>query len=191
MKNSNKLIVITGTSGVGKTTLVDYLLSCSELNLAFSISVCSRKKRHTERNGENYIFISKSDFKKKIEQDCFIEWEEVYPAQFYGTLKESIDNFFQLGKNILFDIDVKGAIRIKQTFHQRVSTIFIQPPSLIEVKKRLINRETESEESLKKRIKKMDSELKYAKHMDFQLVNDDLEITKKRLYTHVKSFLIK
>ena len=191
MKNSNKLIVITGTSGVGKTTLVEYLLSCLELNLAFSISACSRKKRHTERNGKNYIFLSKSDFKKKIEQDCFIEWEEVYPGQFYGTLKESIDNMFQLGKNILFDIDVKGAMSIKETFQQQVSTIFIKPPTIIEAKKRLINRQTESEKSLKKRIKKMESELKFAKNMDVQLVNDDLEITKKRLYTHVKSFLIK
>jgi len=191
MINSNKFIVITGTSGVGKTTLVEYLLSCSELNLGFSISACSRKKRHTEINGKNYVFLSKSDFKTKIEEDCFVEWEEVYPDQFYGTLKESIEAFFQSGKNILFDIDVKGAMSIKQTFHQRVSTIFIRPPSTIEAKKRLINRQTESEDSLKKRIKKMESELSFAENMDFQLVNDDLEITKKRLYTHVKSFLTK
>lgn len=189
MEWSNKIIILSGISGAGKTTLVRYLLDQKELNLAFSISACSRKKRDQEVDGKHYLFLSPSDFKAKIQNNEFLEWEEVYPMQFYGTLKSCAISILDSGKNILFDVDVKGALSIKNYFKDKAFTIFITPPSLEEVQKRLINRNTETSSSLATRIKKMNHELTFGKKMDLQLVNDDLQIAKKSIYSYVKSFL--
>tara|TARA_B100001250_G_C19678008_1_gene734547 strand:- start:437 stop:1012 length:576 start_codon:yes stop_codon:yes gene_type:complete len=189
MASSSKIIVISGISGSGKTTLVRYLLDQKELNLVFSVSACSRKKRAVEADGEHYRFISQSDFEDRIKNNEFLEWEEVYPQHFYGTLKSSANKILDAGKNILFDVDVQGALSIKNYFKHKACTIFISPPSLDEVQKRLINRNTESFTDLTTRIQKMKQELTFGEKMDLQLLNDDLNIAKKAIYNYVKTFL--
>ena len=189
MLKSNKIIVVSGVSGSGKTTLVTYLLSRKELNLEFSISACSRPKRPSEIDGKDYIFLSNSEFQNKILQDEFLEWEEVYTNHFYGTLKASSESILNSGMNILFDVDVKGALSIKEYFKERARTIYIQPPSISIAKKRLIERETESKEDLNSRIKKMEQEAIYGAQMDCQVLNDDLDLAKDTIYNYVKEFL--
>ena len=189
MEALSKIIVISGISGSGKTTLVRYLLDQKELNLAFSVSACSRKKRALEVDGEHYIFLSPSTFKNKIKNNEFLEWEEVYPHHFYGTLKYSANQLLASGKNILFDVDVQGALSIKNYFKSQACTIFITPPSIDEIQQRLINRNTESAADLNTRIKKMKQELTFGEKMDFQLLNDDLNIAKQSIYNYVKNFL--
>ena len=189
MLKSNKIIIVSGVSGSGKTTLVTYLLSRKELNLEFSISACSRPKRQSEIDGKDYIFLSNSEFQNKIRQDEFLEWEEVYTNHFYGTLKASSESILNSGKNILFDVDVRGALSIKEYFKQRARTIYIQPPSISIAKKRLIERETESKQDLNSRIKKMEQESIYGAQMDCQVLNDDLDLAKDTIYHYVKEFL--
>ena len=190
MTFSNKIIIISGTSGSGKTTLVNYLLNQEELNLSFSISACSRKKRNIEEDGKEYIFLSESEFRQKIKMNHFLEWEEVYPNHFYGTLKSACEDIFKSGKHILFDVDVKGALSIKNHFNKKARTIFVKPSSIDAAKTRLINRDTESMQALFYRTQKMEHEIGFAKQMDYQLINDDLEKAKANLYAYVKSFLL-
>ena len=190
MLKSNKIIVVSGVSGSGKTTLVTYLLSRKELNLEFSISACSRPKRPSEIDGKDYIFLSNSEFQNKILQDEFLEWEEVYTNHFYGTLKASSESILNSGMNILFDVDVKGALSIKEYFKKRARTIYIQPPSISIAKKRLIERETESKADLNSRIKKMEQEAIYGAQMDCQVLNDDLDLAKDTIYNYVNEFLL-
>jgi guanylate kinase len=189
MKKAEKIIIVCGTSGSGKTTLVNHLLSNKHLNLAFSISACSRLKRDMEKDGEQYIFLSLAEFQKKIKMNQFLEWEEVYPNHFYGTLKSSTEAILDSGKNILFDVDVKGALSIKKYFKDQACTIFIKAPSIEVIKKRLIDRKTESNQDLLLRIEKMESEIMFSDKMDYELVNDDLAISKLEIYNYVKSFL--
>ena len=181
--------MISGISGSGKTTLVRHLLDQKELNLVFSVSACSRKKRALEVDGEHYVFLSKSEFEDKIKNNEFLEWEEVYPNHFYGTLKSSANEILHAGKNILFDVDVQGALSIKNYFKNKACTIFITPPSIEETQQRLINRNTETATDLHTRVQKMKQELTFGKKMDFQLLNDDLTIAKKSIHNYVKSFL--
>ena len=190
MYNSNKIIIISGTSGSGKTTLVNYLLQHAELNLAFSISACSRPKRPLEKNGEQYVFLSEDEFRKKIKMDDFLEWEEVYPAHLYGTLKSSCETLLLSGKNILFDVDVQGALSIKSYFKDRSRSVFVQPSSITTTKDRLMNRSTENTKNLAYRIGKMKNEIKIGKQMDYQLLNDELDLAKSTLYSYVKSFIL-
>jgi len=190
MLSLNKVIVVSGVSGSGKTTLVNYLLNRKEFNLEFSISACSRPQRLSEVAGKDYIFLSNSEFQKKISQDEFLEWEEVYINHFYGTLKSSSERILNSGKNILFDVDVKGALSIKSYFKHRACTIYVQPPSIAIAKKRLIARETESQEDLDHRIKKMEQEALYGSHMDCCVINDDLELAQSAIYNYVNEFLI-
>ncbi|MAZ58174.1 MAG: guanylate kinase [Flavobacteriales bacterium] len=190
MKKEGKIIVVCGISGSGKTTLVNYLLSKNDLNLAFSISACSRLKRAMEKEGEQYIFLSLNEFKKKIKMNAFLEWEEVYPNHFYGTLKSSTQALLDGGKHILFDVDVKGALSIKEYFRDQACTIFIKAPSIEVVKKRLIARKTESNQNLILRIEKMEEEMMLSDKMDYELVNDDLAVAKYDIYNYVKSFLV-
>ena len=191
MFSSNKVIIISGVSGSGKTTFVNHLLNIKEFNLDFSISACSRPQRSSEIDGKDYIFLSASEFKNKINQNAFLEWEEVYTNHFYGSLKASSEQILSSGKNILFDVDVKGALSIKSHFKTRAYTIYIQPPSIEIAKKRLIARKTESQKNLDHRIKKMEEEALYAIHMDCCVINDDLELAKIEIYNSVKDFLIK
>jgi len=190
MTYSNKIIIISGTSGSGKTTLVNYLLTQVELNLSFSISACSRKKRKIEEHGKEYVFLSESEFRQKIQMNHFLEWEEVYPKHFYGTLKSSCEEMLKSGKHILFDVDVKGALSIKNHFNKKARTIFVKPSSIDLAKTRLINRDTESMQALFYRTQKMEHEIEFSNQMDYQLINDDLEKAKANLYAYVKSFLL-
>ncbi len=191
VKQKGKLIIFSAPSGSGKTTLVHHLLEQPELNLAFSISAASRQKREGEQDGKDYYFISPKDFKQKIDDDEFVEWEEVYKDNFYGTLKSEVERLRKEGKNIIFDIDVKGGLNIKKQFPKDSLAVFVEPPSVEELIKRLKNRKTETPEKIKMRINKASEELAYAKDFDVVVVNDDLEEAKENAYKIVSDFLKK
>ena len=147
-------------------------------------------KREIDKEGEQYIFLSSNQFKEKIKMNEFLEWEEVYPNHFYGTLKSSTQVLLDSGKNILFDVDVKGALSIKEYFRDQACTIFIKPLSIEVVKKRLIARKTESNKNLLLRIEKMEEEMMLSDKMDYELINDSLAVAKSEIYNYVKSFLL-
>jgi len=191
LKKEGKLIVFSAPSGSGKTTIVHYLLEQNELNLDFSISATSRKKRGTEENGKDYYFISLKDFHKHIKNNDFVEWEEVYTDNFYGTLKEEIHRIWAEGKHVIFDIDVIGGLNVKSQFPEQTLAIFVKPPSIKEMERRLRNRNTDSEEKIKERVAKAEKEMKYAQDFDRILVNDNLEEAKKEAYKIVKNFINK
>jgi len=191
MNKTGKLIVFSAPSGSGKTTIVHHLLQFKELNLDFSISATSRKKRGTEINEKDYYFISLNQFQKHIKNNDFVEWEEVYSDNFYGTLKKEIERIWSLGKNVIFDIDVKGGLNIKSQYPNQTLAIFVQPPSITEMERRLRNRNTDSEEKIKERVLKAEKELKFAQDFDIVLVNDKLEAAKNNAYNLVNKFLNK
>jgi guanylate kinase len=184
-----KLIVFSAPSGSGKTSIVRYLLKQKELALAFSVSATSRKKRGTEQHGIDYYFISKNEFKKYINDNAFAEWEEVYKDNFYGTLKKEISRIREQGKNIVFDIDVIGGLNIKKLYPEDTLAIFVKPPSIEELKKRLYGRKTDSEERIKERLAKATKELAYQDEFDIILINDDLEEAQNKAYELVDKFV--
>ena len=190
-KKQNKVIAVCGVSGSGKTTLVHSLITNKELNLHFSISACTREKRKFEQDGKDYIFLSVPEFKKKIKNQMFLEWEEVYKNKFYGTLKNSTYELLKSGKNVLFDIDVKGALSLKNLFKDNALTIFVTPPSLEIARKRLAKRNTEELESYKLRSQKMDYEISFSNKMDVSILNSSLESSKFEISNIVKEFLKK
>ena len=190
-KKENKIIAVCGVSGSGKTTLVHSLIANEELNLHFSISACTREKRKFEQDGKDYIFLSVTEFKKKIKNQMFLEWEEVYKNKFYGTLKNSTYELLKSGKNVLFDIDVKGALSLKNLFKDNALTIFVTPPSLEIARKRLAKRNTEELESYKLRSQKMDYEISFSNKMDVTILNSSLESSKFEILNIVKEFLKK
>ena len=170
-----KLIVISAPSGAGKTSIVHYLLK--ELpNLCFSISATSRVKRDNEFDGKDYHFLGVEQFKQKIKEDAFLEWEEVYDNQYYGTLKSEIDRIWNIEKTVIFDVDVAGGINIKKQYPSECLSIFIMPPSIEVLKERLKNRGSESEESLAKRLAKAEEEISQNQKFDMVILNDDLQI---------------
>lgn len=185
----NKLIVFSAPSGSGKTTIVNHLLTQEELQLAFSVSATSRKKRGKEIDGKNYHFLSAEDFKKRIKKGDFIEWEEVYKDTFYGTLKEEVERLWKQNKNIIFDIDVVGGLNIKKQFPNETLAIFVKPPSITEMERRLRGRQTDSEEKIQERVKKAIHEMEFAKQFDTILVNDDLSTAQNDAYTLVKDWI--
>ena len=189
MLKTNKIIIISGSSGSGKTTLVNHLMSFSEFNLFFSISACSRPKRPLEVNGIHYFFTSVDDFKKKIKTDQFLEWEEVYDNHFYGTLKNKTMETLASGKNILFDVDVKGAQAIKRYFKEQALSIFIKAPTLKIARERLMKRKTEADSAIDFRIKKIKEEAVIGENLDHQIVNDDLADSKNQIKILVSEFL--
>jgi len=191
MKKTGKLIVFSAPSGSGKTTIVHHLLQFKELNLDFSISATSRKKRGKEINGKDYYFISLKEFQKHIKNNDFVEWEEVYSDNFYGTLKKEIERIWALDQHVIFDIDVKGGLNIKSQYPEQTLAIFVQPPSITEMERRLRSRNTDSEEKIKERVLKAEKELKFAEDFDVILVNDELETAKKNAYNLVSKFINK
>ncbi|MBT9186793.1 guanylate kinase [Zobellia russellii] len=184
-----KLIIFSAPSGSGKTTIVRHLLKQEELNLAFSVSATSRPRRAKEKNKEHYYFMSISEFKNHIKQDDFLEWEEVYRDNFYGTLKTEIERLWAEGKNVIFDIDVAGGLRIKRKFPDKTLAVFVKPPSVDELKIRLKKRSTESEDKINMRIAKASVELATAPQFDKIIKNYDLDTALKEAYDLVADFV--
>lgn len=183
-----KCIIFSAPSGAGKTTIVRYLLG-SHMGLEFSVSACSRARRPNEVHEVDYHFLSLAEFRSKIDQGEFIEWEEVYQDNFYGTLKSEIDKIWAMGKHVIFDVDVQGGLNLKKYFGEKALAIFVMPPSIDHLEKRLRSRNTESEESLNRRISKASSELEYASKFDLVLLNDDLETACQEALEKVGAFL--
>src|SRR6056297_2759272 len=184
-----KLIIFSAPSGSGKTTIVKHLLNQPELNLAFSISATSRPRRGKEKNGINYYFMSVSQFKRHIKDGDFLEWEEVYRDNFYGTLKSEVERLWAEGKNVIFDIDVSGGLRIKKKFPEKTLAVFVKPPSVDELKIRLKKRSTESDDKINMRIAKASVELATAPQFDKIIKNYDLEVALKEAENLVADFI--
>ena len=186
-----KLIVFSAPSGSGKTTIVRHLLQQESLNLEFSISATSRSPRGDEKDGEDYYFLSTEQFKKHMKNDDFLEWEEVYRDNFYGTLKTEVERIWAMGKNVIFDIDVVGGLRIKRKYSDRTLAVFVRPPSVEELKIRLKKRKTESEEKINMRIAKASVEMATAPRFDFIIENDELKKALKEAETLVEQHISK
>ena len=185
---TGKLIIFSAPSGAGKTTIVQHLLKKIP-ELEFSISACSREKRPDEANGVDYYFISVEEFKKKIKNDEFIEWEEVYTDNFYGTLKSEIGRIWAKNKHVIFDVDVDGGLNLKKKFGKKALAVFVMPPSIQSLEDRLKQRKTETPESIARRIAKAGTELKKAGQFDKILVNENLQTAFKEAEKSVKEFL--
>ena len=185
-----RLLILSAPSGAGKSTIVQWLMKeHPELKLAFSISCTTRAPRGTEQNGVEYIFLSPEQFKEKITNGEFLEYEEVYEDRFYGTLKSQIESQSAAGQNVIFDVDVKGGCNIKKFYGDRALSLFIQPPSVEELRRRLVGRQTDSAEAIENRLAKASEELTFAEKFDKIIVNDDLEKAKQETYEVVKAFL--
>lgn len=187
--SKGKLIVFSAPSGSGKTTIVKHLIKQKELNLKFSISATTRKKRNAEINKKDYYFISADDFKNHIKNKAFLEWEEVYENNFYGTLNSEVNRIWELGKNVIFDIDVKGGLAIKNKYPNNTLAVFVMPPSIDELKLRLKKRKTEPDDKINIRISKAKIELTKAPSFDFVIENNDLKAAKEKAYELVSNFL--
>ncbi|PIA79269.1 guanylate kinase [Gaetbulibacter sp. 4G1] len=194
MKDNNKkgkLIVFSAPSGSGKTTIVRHLLGVESLNLEFSISATSREKRGEEEHEKDYYFLSAKSFKSKIKNDEFLEWEEVYRDNFYGTLKTEVERIWAKGKHVIFDIDVSGGLRIKRKFPEETLAIFVKPPSIDELKIRLKKRKTETEDKINMRIAKASAELATAPLFDVIIENDNLEKALNEAEVLISNFISK
>ncbi|MDA8648278.1 guanylate kinase [bacterium] len=185
-----KCIIFSAPSGAGKTTIVHDLLS-RELGLEFSVSACSRDPRPNEVHGKDYYFLGVENFKEKIESDAFIEWEEVYTNNFYGTLKSEMERIWSQGKAVIFDVDVIGGLNLKKQFKDSALAVFVKPPSYEELEKRLRGRSTESEDKINQRMEKASKELAFSKEFDIVLVNDDLDVACDQAASFVREFLDK
>ena len=172
--NQGKLIIFAAPSGSGKTSIVKFLLS-QNLPLRFSVSATTRPKRPNEKDGVDYFFLSKEQFQEKIDAGDFLEWEEVYSGTYYGTLKPEVDKLLKKGENVIFDVDVLGALNIKKIYGNQALAIFIKAPSVEDLVQRLTSRGTENEASLKRRIEKANFELSYEHHFDITIINNHLE----------------
>lgn len=189
-KIPGKLIIFSAPSGAGKTSIVKALLARIP-GLAFSVSACSRPMRPNEENGRDYYFLTPEAFRARIAQGDFLEWEEVYPGSFYGTLRSEVYRLWDAGKHVIFDVDVVGGLNIKRQFPDSSLAIFVQPPSLKELEKRLLLRGTETAESLKKRIGKAQKEMKRAVEFDVSVVNDKLDEAILQAEQLINNFLLK
>jgi guanylate kinase len=187
-KNEGKCIIFSAPSGAGKTTIVHRLLQ--EIpSLSFSVSACSREARPTEKDGVDYYFLTADEFKNKIENQEFIEWEEVYANNFYGTLTSEIEKIWNANKTVIFDVDVIGGLNLKRYFGDKTLAVFVQPPSLEILEKRLRSRKTESEEKIQVRIKKATIEMERANEFDYILVNNELDLAVNEIKEIVLKFL--
>ncbi|MFD2517234.1 guanylate kinase [Salinimicrobium flavum] len=187
--SDGKLIVFSAPSGSGKTTIVRYLLAQEELDLEFSISATSREPRGHEVDGKDYYFLNLKEFKNKIKNDEFLEWEEVYRDNFYGTLKSEVERIWSHGKNVIFDIDVVGGLDIKNIYPEKTLAVFVKPPSIEELKIRLKKRQTESPDKINMRIAKASIELATAPQFDHIIINNDLSTALEEAYTLVSEFV--
>ncbi len=183
-----KLVIFSAPSGSGKSTLVNHLLS-QGLDLAFSVSCTSRKPRGDEKHGVNYYFLTPEEFRQRIENDEFLEYEEVYTDKFYGTLKSEVERLSEAGHTVVFDVDVKGGINIKKFYGNRALSIFVQPPSIEELSRRLHKRGTDAEEVIQQRLAKAGYELTFAPQFDRIIVNDDLDVAKAETLKVVTDFI--
>ena len=189
LNTQQKIIIITAPSGAGKTSITRHLLKTYPDQLAFSVSAATRKARGNEKNGVDYYFISEEDFTNKIQHEEFAEWEMVYEGKYYGTLKAELARIWNQGKIPVLDIDVKGAIHVQQQYPETTLSLFIQPPSVDELKRRLQSRGTESEESIHARVNKAAYELSFKQYFDHIIVNDDLDNAVQQAEGIVKAFL--
>ena len=195
MKNDSsmkgKLIIFSAPSGTGKSTIINWLMQeHSELKMAFSISCTSRAPRGTERNGVEYFFLTPDEFRSRIEAGEFLEYEEVYTDRYYGTLKSQVERQCDAGQNVVFDVDVKGGCNIKQHYGDKALSIFIMPPSVDELRRRLESRATDAPEVIDQRIARAEFEIGFADKFDKVVVNDDLDKAKKEVLRIIKQFLI-
>jgi guanylate kinase len=188
--SKGKLIVVSAPSGSGKSTIVQWLMrEHPELNLYFSVSATSRPPRGTEQHGVEYYFLTPEEFRQRIENNEFLEYEEVYENRFYGTLKQQVEHQREQGQNVVFDVDVKGGVNIKKFYGDEVMSLFIQPPSVEELRRRLVGRGTDTPEAIEDRLAKAAYELTFAPKFDHIVVNDDLATAEQETLQLVKSFL--
>ena len=191
-KKRGSLLIFSAPSGSGKSTIIQWLMNeHPELKLAFSISATSRPPRGTEQNGVEYFFLSPDEFRQKIQNGEFLEYEEVYQDRFYGTLKEQVERQLEAGQNVVFDVDVKGGCNIKEFYGDQAMSLFIQPPSIEELRRRLINRGTDDMEQIEKRVAKAEYELSFAPRFDHIVVNDTLEDAEAEALRLINEFLEK
>lgn len=185
---NGKLIIFSAPSGSGKTTIVKHLLT-ENANFGFSISACTRDRRgRSEQNGKDYYFLTPEEFKQKIDSDEFVEWEEVYVGAFYGTLKAEIQRLWDSGKHVLFDVDVQGGLKLKEYYGDKALAVFVKVPDEETLRQRLIDRGSETEESLSKRLFKVHFEMSFQNKFDVVLVNDDLETSLQKAQKLVDDF---
>ena len=184
----NKVVILSAPSGCGKTTILKALMA-RQLPLEFSVSATSRQKREGEQDGRDYYFFTPEQFREKVEQGAFLEWNEVYTGQYYGTLLSEVDRIAQNGHHVIFDVDVKGGLSIKERFGERALAVFVMPPSIEVLRQRLLNRGTETPESVGKRLERADYEISFSKQFDYVLVNDDLETAIREAYGLIADFL--
>ena len=184
-----KLLIFSAPSGSGKSTIINWLMEeHPELNMKFSISCTSRPPRGQEQNGVEYFFLTPEEFRNKINDDEFVEYEEVYTDRYYGTLKSQVEKQLENGENVVFDVDVHGAMNIKKAYGEQALSLFIQPPSIEELRKRLTGRGTEAQEEIEKRIGRAEYELTFADKFDTIIINDDLNKAKEETYEKVFGF---
>ena len=188
--NRGKLFIFSAPSGSGKSTIIQWLMEeHPELNMKFSISCTSRPPRGKEQNGVEYFFITPEEFRKKIADDEFVEYEEVYTDRYYGTLKSQVEKQLENGENVVFDVDVHGAMNIKKAYGSQALSLFIQPPSIEELRNRLTGRGTEGAEEIEKRIGRAEYELTFAEKFDTVVINDDLKKAKEETLKKIQAFL--
>lgn len=185
-----KIIILSAPSGTGKSTIIKQLMLMPDLHLSFSISATSRLPRGEEKNGCEYYFLSADEFKKRVEAGDFVEWEEVYKGTCYGTLRSEVNRVLCAGRNLIMDIDVKGALNVKKEFGDEALSVFILPPSLDALEARLRGRNTDSEESIAKRINKAAYELTFSPQFDLSIVNDNLDEAVKDVAAAIRSFIV-
>ncbi len=185
---TGKLIIFSAPSGSGKSTIIQYLLT-QGLNLAFSISATSRAPRGTEKDGVEYYFLTPDEFRRRIADGDFLEYEEVYTDKFYGTLKSEVERLTALGKNVIFDVDVVGGVNIKRFYGERAVSIFIQPPSVEELRRRLVGRATDAPEVIESRLAKAEYEMSFASKFDRVIINDDLTTAENEALNIIQDFL--